>query len=247
MGGVEGRAFGFGGGFAAFLALGAVRIAFVTGDAEIVGVGVRAFAVFRTFFLGFIGQHSAHFVFQHAHVVPVRGGNGQQRQAQGVEFGQHFVFALRAVHLVHHHQHGLARAAQVRGEMLVEGGQPVTAIHHQADARGFGHGGLGLAQDFRLEAPDAFRPLGHGGVGVQGDAPGVHDGEGLLAARTHLAFHAVAGDAGPVVGDGPVGADEPVEQGGFAHVGAAHQRDLGQMRGDGRGRGGGLGYGHGVL
>ena len=99
-----------------------------------------------------------------------------------MEFGQHFVFALHAVHLVHHHQHGFARAAHVRGQVLVEGGQPVTAVHHQADALGLGHGGFRLAQDFRLEAPDAFRPFGHGGVGVQGDAAGVHDGEGALAA-----------------------------------------------------------------
>ena len=65
-------------------------------------------------------------------------------------------------------------------------------------------------------------------MGIKGDAARIHYAEngGVLAA--HHTVHAVAGNAGAVMGDGPIAADKPVEQGGFAHIGAAHQNDAGQ-------------------
>ena len=51
-------------------------------------------------------------------------------------------------------------------------------------------------------------------------------GAGMALAADHT-FHAVAGHAGTVMGDGAVAADQAVEQSGLAHVGASHQNDAG--------------------
>ena len=157
-----------------------------------------------------------------------------------MEFRGEHVFLFDAVHLVDDHQHGLARAAQVRGKVFVEGQQPFASVHHEADGDALGNGLFGLPQDFGLEPADARRAFGHGGMSVEGDAPGVDDAEWTLVATTHDAFHAFAGDARHVVRDGAVAAYQAVEEGRLADVGSAHECYLGEhMRfpadgGDGR-------------
>ena len=161
------------------------------------------------------------------------GGDGQQGKAQAVELGHLQVLALLAVHLVDHAERGQAHAPDMRGQMFVQGQKAVAPVHHESHGGGPGQGGLGLGQDVPLKAADAFGAFGHGGVRVQGDAAGIHNAEGGQVLAAHHAFHAVARDAGPVMGDGPVTADQAVEQGGFAHIGATHQDDVGKRVGHG--------------
>ena len=111
--------------------------------------------------------------------------------------------------------------------MFVEGHESVAAVHHHADDVGFLQGRLGLMQNIGLETADARRTFGHGFMMVERDAAGIDNGEVASETGTHHAFHAVARDAGPVVRDGAVAADEAVEQGGFAHIGAPQQNDFG--------------------
>ena len=159
------------------------------------------------------------------------GGNGHQGKAQRVELRQHHVLALHAVHLVHHQQHGLARPAQVSGQMLVKGGQPVAPVPHQTDHRAFGHGLLRLPENVFLKAAQTARPFHRALVPIHGHAARIHQNERNLSTAAHRALHAIPGDAGTVVRDGPPAADQAVEQRGLAHVGAAHQDDPGQGSG----------------
>jgi hypothetical protein len=63
-------------------------------------------------------------------------------------------------------------------------------------------------------------------VFVQRYAAGVNNDE-LPVSHFHIAFHAVTGYSGTVMGYGSVAADQPVEKGGFAHVGATDESYLG--------------------
>jgi len=145
-----------------------------------------------------------------------------------MKFGHEFIFALNAVNLVDNADGGQALAAHMGRKMLVQRQQAVTRIHHKGHGRGINQRRLGLRKNIALKAANAFGAFHHSGVGVKGDAARVNDTEngGVLAA--HHAVHAVAGHAGAVMGDGPIAADKPVEQGGFAHIGATHQNDAGQ-------------------
>ena len=111
--------------------------------------------------------------------------------------------------------------------MLVEGHETVAAVHHHADDVGFLEGRLGLTQNVGLEAADARRTFGHGFMMIERDAARVDDGKVAAVAGADHAFHAVARHAGTVMGDGSVAADEAVEQGGLAHIGATQQNDFG--------------------
>ena len=173
-------------------------------------------------------QQVHHFLFERPDVVPVLGGKGQHGEAKGVEFGQHGVFVLHAVHLVDHQQGRLPGPAHERGKVLLERHQAVAPVHHEAKHRSLIHGGLRLLEDFRLEPAQPFGAVGYGMVAVERHAPGVDQGEGTPAPRTHHAFHTVAGDARTVMGDGPVTANKPIEQRGLAHVGTAKQSDFGE-------------------
>lgn len=160
-------------------------------------------------------------------LCPCSAETGQQGEAQAVELGQQLVFLFQTVHLVDHTEGGQAHAADVGRQIFVQGQQAVTAVHHEGHGTGVLHGRLGLAQDVGLETADAFGAFGDHGVGVQGDAAGVHDAEVRVPLAADHPFHAVAGHAGTVMGDGAVAADQAVEQGGLAHVGASHQNDAG--------------------
>jgi hypothetical protein len=110
--------------------------------------------------------------------------------------------------------------------VLIQRGQAIPAVHHQADQIRFSRRDPGLIQNILLKTPDAFRTFLHLGVAVQGHAAGVHQRKRLLASALDHAFHPVAGYARPVMGNGPVAADQPVEQRGLAHIGSAEQRDF---------------------
>ena len=179
------------------------------------------------FGLVIIGQQVGQFFGEGADVVPVLGRDRQQGEAQAVELGQQLVFLFQAVHLVDHAKGGQAHAADVGRQIFVQGQQAVTAVHHEGHGTGVLHGRLGLAQDVGLEAADAFGAFGDHGMGIQGDAAGIHDAEIRMALAADHTFHAVAGHAGTVMGDGAVAADQAVEQSGLAHVGASHQNDAG--------------------
>ena len=118
----------------------------------------------------------------------------------------------------------------MRGQMLIKRGQSVPGVHHQAYHIGLGQGGFGLAQDGGLETAYPLRPLGHGMVSVQSDPARVHQGERPFGSGAHHALHTVPRDAGPVVGDGALAADQTVEQSGLAHVGASQKKDFGHHR-----------------
>lgn len=123
---------------------------------------------------------------------------------------------------------GFPGPAHERGKVLVERHQAVAPVHYEAEHRSLIHGGLRLLEDFRLEPAQPFGAVGYGMVAVERHAPGVDQGEGTPAPRTHHAFHTVAGDARTVMGDGPVTANKPIEQRGLAHVGTAKQSDFGE-------------------
>ena len=133
------------------------------------------------FGLVIIGQQVGQFFGEGADVVPVLGRDRQQGEAQAVELGQQLVFLFQAVHLVDHAKGGQAHAADVGRQIFVQGQQAVTAVHHEGHGTGVLHGRLGLAQDVGLEAADAFGAFGDHGMGIQGDAAGIHDAEIRMA------------------------------------------------------------------
>jgi len=99
------------------------------------------------------------------------------------------------------------------GDIFIGGGQTVAAIHQKQD-------------DIRLL--DGQHRLGrHGGINallLAGDTAGIHHHKALAIVVT-LAIFAIAGKTGEVGHQGIPAAGKAVEQGGFAHVGAAHQGD----------------------
>ena len=107
---------------------------------------------------------------------------------------------------------------------------PTVASTTNSTASASAHRDLGLAGD----------PLGQAaGVGVP--APGVHDGEGA-AVPVGVVGHPVAGHAGHVLDDRLAAAEDPVDQGGLADVGAADDREHGDRGPSGSAVGGGLGH-----
>ena len=116
----------------------------------------------------------------------------------------------------------------MRRKVFVQRQQAVPSVYHKGHAAGVLHGRFGLAQYVGLETANAFGPFGDGRMGVQRNAARVHNAEGTLALATHDAFHAIARDAGTVVRDGAVAADQTIEQGGFAHIGPSDKDDAWQ-------------------
>ena len=141
------------------------------------------------------------------------GGDGDEvADAESAEiFGGGF-HALR-VDFVHGEEEGLAGALEQAGEVEVGGGELGAAIDDHDDGVGFFEGEAGLAEDFG----------GDLGFVVGDDAAGIDDAGGA-ALPADFAVDAVAGDAGLVADDGAARAGEAIEEGGFADVGAAHDR-----------------------
>ena len=141
----------------------------------------------------------------------------------------HLVLAAVVVRLVGHHHDGSVDAAQPVGDGFVVVGETDAGIHHEQHHVGGLHRGLHLAADLLVQLAASRQP-----------ATGVHQQE-MGAQPLRLDLLAVAGDAGAVLHDGHLMADDAVEQGALANVGAADDDDGGQGVGGprvGRGAGG---------
>ena len=106
--------------------------------------------------------------------------------------------------------HGARRLAQAVGNDFVLRREAGARVHQENHGIGFIHGLQGLLGHFVQDAAV------HHGL----EAAGVHHEIGL-AAHFAVAVMAVAREAGQVVHQCVFGAREAVEQGGFAHIGAA--------------------------
>ena len=97
---------------------------------------------------------------------------------------------------------------------MIGGGEFGAAVDDHDDRVGFVESEAGLAEDFR----------GNLCIVVGDDAAGI-DRRGRCGPASDFAVDAVAGDAGLVADDGAARAGEAIEEGGFADVGASHDRD----------------------
>ena len=151
-------------------------------------------------------------VQQVAGAVAVDGRNGHDLvKTEVVELVQLHGGVADIVALVDGQNDRLVAAAEHVGNVLVGSGQAVADIRYHDDAVG------GVDGDLRLFPHVGQNALG----GLRLDAAGVHQQE-LVAAPLAVGKDAVAGDAGGVLDDGQTLTAEFIEQGGFAHVGAAH-------------------------
>ena len=110
---------------------------------------------------------------------------------------------------------GFLRLAEHLHDAFVGGGGADGGVDDEQDGVGEFHGHLGLLGDAGVDAAGVVLP-----------AAGVDDGE-VAAVPVRRVHDAVAGDAGGVLDDGLAAAEDPVDQGGLAHVGPA---DDGQDR-----------------
>ncbi len=131
-------------------------------------------------------------------------------QGQAVELGDRGI-TVDAVGLVGHQKHLLVGLAQVLGDGLIRGGQAGPRIHHEEHHVRLFDGQQGLLGHLQLD------PL----LGAI-DTAGI-DHDKFQLAQLRLAVFAVPGQAGEVGNQGIPGTGQAVEQGGFPHVGAAHQ------------------------
>ena len=140
------------------------------------------------------------------------GRNGHDFvEAEVIELVEFHGGLAHVVAFVDSEDDGLVAATQHMGHVLVGGGQAVAHVHHHDDAVGGIDGDLGLLTHM---GQDAF-----GGLGL--DAAGIHQQE-LVTAPLAVGEDAVAGDARGILHDGQTLAAELIEQGGLAHIGAAH-------------------------
>ena len=133
-------------------------------------------------------------------------------QAQRVELVRIVQF-FAGIHFVHHQQDGLARTAQQVGDFGVVIGDARGGLDQEEHQVGLFDGDAHLLADFALEHI----------VGVGGPSAGVHYRE-FVTAPFAFAVVAVAGDARRLIDDGLPHAYKAVEQGGFPHIGATHDR-----------------------
>ena len=151
-------------------------------------------------------------VQQVAGAVAVDGRDGHDFvEAEVIELVELHRGLAHIVAFVDSEDDGLVAAAQHMGHVLVGGGQAVAHVHHHDDAVGGVDGDLGLLAHMGQNAL--------GGLGL--NAAGIHQQE-LVAAPLAVGKDAVAGDARGILHDGQTLAAELIEQGGLAHVGAAH-------------------------
>jgi hypothetical protein len=122
--------------------------------------------------------------------------------------------ALLGLALIGDQQDRRLALAQAPGEMLVERRHAGAAVDHQQRDVGFLDRGLGLLAHPGFQAV-VERVLEPGGV----------DHREIEIAEMRLADPAVAGDAGLIVDDRQLLADQAVEQGGLAHIGASDDGD----------------------
>ena len=154
----------------------------------------------------------AHSVQQVAGAVAVHGRNGHHLvKAEVVELVHLHGGIAHLVALVHGQNDGLVAAAQHVGHILIRGGQAVAHVHHHDDAVCSVNGDLGLLPH-----------VGQNALGSLGlNTAGVHQQE-VMAVPLAVGKNAVTGNARRVLHNGKALTAQLVEQGGFAHVRAAH-------------------------
>ena len=153
---------------------------------------------------------------QGGHALIVRGGDRQRlAEPELVEIG-HGDIAIEALGLVDREHDRLAAAArEIRRELILRR-DAGAAVHDHDQSVGLGDGPLGL---FDHQALDL--------AGVLDQSAGIdHDARNVGAAR--ISVLPVAREAGEVRDQCVAGARHRIEQGRFAHVGPADQRDDGQ-------------------
>ena len=128
-------------------------------------------------------------------------------QPQGVELEQ--LVRRVFVHLVHDEHHGLFGAAQIVGNIVVGGGQPLFSVRKEEDDVRHLHRGLRLHGDLPP----------HGVLAFELDTARVDERKGP-APPFAVRGDAVARDARPVFGDGNFAPRHLVEEGAFSDVGA---------------------------
>ena len=148
-------------------------------------------------------------------VEQVAGAAAVQR-ADGVRLAQTkteklptIVLAAVVVCLVDDQQHRYFDLAQPRGDGLVVLGETDGTIHEEQHEAGFAHRCFDLAADLRIE------------VGATRQPPTGVDEHERIAEPVGLGLLAVTGDAGAVLHDGDLLADDPIEQGALADVRSA--------------------------
>ena len=163
---------------------------------------------------GVLGQRRAQRVVEIGQAFVVLGRN-RDRVAEAERIGvQPPALAGGAFHLVGD-QHGrLAGLAHQLGEHAVDPGRTGARVDHEEDRVGLPDRGLGLRPH---AAGEAF------GRGLL-EPGGIDHGE-IEVAEPALAFAAVARHARPVVDQRHAPADQPVEQGRLADIGAADDGD----------------------
>ena len=156
-----------------------------------------------------VRQHGLHQGGQA--IAVIAGQRPQPVHAQFPEGGEEVVLDLRGVDLVDDEEHLLVGAAQEIDNLDVARGEPLATIHEEEDHLRLLDGNERLLADV----------AGHR-VALLLDAAGVHKQEGVFV-PTDPGVVPVAGDARGRVDQGIATPGEAVEQGGFAHVGAADE------------------------
>ena len=182
--------------------------------------GAAKFGVLR----GFVRcgrQHRENCVQQIIDAPAVLRRNGEETPyAQPMEIIGEIGLLLR-VHLVDRQKHGLPAADQQAGQLEIGRGEFGAAIDYENDGVGLFERYLCLAKDFR----------GHEVLVIGENATGIDNAQSTPA-PFGLAVEPVPGDAGLVADNRSSGADDAVEERGFADVGAAHDGDRGNSRRD---------------
>ena len=164
-----------------------------------------------------IGDAGDHLVEEIAGAAPVQCTHGiRLADAEGEELPA-VALAAVVVGLVGDEQRRAPGLAQPVGDRRVVVGDPDRAVDEEQHEICGAHGGLDLAAHLRIELGATRQP-----------AAGVDEAE-LDAQPLPHELLAVAGDAGPVLHDRVLLADDPVEQGALADVGTADDDDRRQL------------------
>jgi hypothetical protein len=115
-----------------------------------------------------------------------------------------------------------ALRAEPAGDFLVQRSRPGAGVDQEQSDIGIAHSGDGLRTHPARQ-----------GVGILILVAGGVDDPKVEPEQARLTLPPIAGDARPIVDQGELAAHQPVEQGGFADVGPAHDGD-GRQSGHGR-------------
>ena len=151
-------------------------------------------------------------------------------ESQGVQLSAPRFQQAPGVGLVAHQHHGRGLPPEPPGHLLVQGRDALAHVHHEQDHVGLEHGRLDLVLHVVLELQRVH----------DADAARVHQLHGPVR-HEYPGRDPVAGHAAHGIHDGDALSGQPVQEGGFAHVGSAHDghaRHLGGRHDRAPGKGG---------